>query len=57
MWYTHAFGFAMSELTALPVLYAAFQSCQTQLVLLQLHRLTHRMQEMLPQALPIAPVP
>lgn len=53
----HAFSFAMSELTALSAVYAASQSCQIKLVLMWRHRLAHRMQEMLPQALPISPAP
>lgn len=49
--------FATSELTALPVVYAVSPSCQTQLVLMQLHRLAHRMQEMPPQTPHISPAP
>ena len=41
---SHTFDFAMSELTALHVVYAVSQP-----VLLQLHRLALRMQEMLPK--------
>ena len=49
---SHTFDFAMSELTALHVVYAVSQP-----VLLQLHRLALRMQEMPPQTQHTSPVP